>query len=193
MRGVTWSDFYLTSAAAAATLLGLLFVAVQFNLERLPADRSQQWLAIARSTWIIFATLFFTALIYLIPTFVGQGRVLGTAIVIVVSGRRIVSAWLPVRQAGPDRKAAGLARTLWVMVGPLVLFALLLGYTIALARGASSQYGVATVIIGLFGLALRNSWELLVELPLAANAETPEPEEHHDPAPATPTPPSPTP
>src|SRR5947209_16439538 len=112
MRGVTWSDFYLPSAAAAATLLGLLFVAVQFNLERLPADRSQQWLAIARSTWIVFASLFFTALIYLIPPFVGQGRVLGTAIVIAISVRRIVTAWLPVRREGPDDKTSRFSRTL---------------------------------------------------------------------------------
>jgi hypothetical protein len=180
---MTWSDFYITAATAAATLLGLLFVAVQFNLERAPADQPQVWLATARATWIIFVTIFFAALIYLLPSQVGEGRVIGTALVVAVSGRRIVSAWLPVRREVSRQEATTLRRTLWIMIAPLVLYALLLGYTIALARGVSSQSGVAYVFIGLFGLALRNSWDLLVELRVATGAAAAASDEGKQPAP----------
>jgi hypothetical protein len=166
MPAVTWSDFYVTVATAAATVLGLLFVAVQFNLESLPADESQIWLATARSSWVVLASLFFTSLISIVPTFGPQGRVVGTAIVLVISGRRIVYAWLPVRERLRGSEPEHLKRTLWLMIGPLVLYLLLFGLTVAGARGAKTQGLIADAVIGLFGLALRNSWDLLVELRL---------------------------
>jgi hypothetical protein len=164
---MSWSDFYVTTATAAATVLGLLFVAVQFNLERLPAGQPAPWLATARATWIIFATLFFVALIYLTPAFTANGRIVGTTLVVLISGRRTVSAWLPLRHATSGSLWETLKGAVWVMLAPLALYALLLLYTIAASRHGGSQGGVAYVIVGMFALALRNSWDLLVELHVA--------------------------
>ncbi len=43
-----WSNFYLGTAGAAATLTGLLFVAVQFNLERV---KRNSWALLAEVTY----------------------------------------------------------------------------------------------------------------------------------------------
>jgi uncharacterized membrane protein len=171
MRMMTWSDFYVTTATAAAALLGLLFVAVQFNLERLPADQSQQWLASARATFLVFATLFLVPLVSLVPGQLHGELVPWTAFILLVSGWRIVAAWLPARHSILGRKRTTLIHALWLVVGPLALYAALLGYTVAFARGSAPQFPIAYILIGLFGLALRNSWDLLVELRFAARAE----------------------
>ncbi len=91
-----WSSFYLAIAGAAATLLGLLFIAVQFNIETLTADPSNRWRAVARSTFAIYVVLFLLALIFLIPGL--NSAFYGYALLIaVISGAmRAVFAWLPV-------------------------------------------------------------------------------------------------
>jgi hypothetical protein len=43
----------------------------------------------------------------------------------------------------------------------------LLAYTVALTHGVHSHVGIAYILIGMFALALRNSWDLLVELHVA--------------------------
>ncbi len=60
-----WTSFYLAIAGAAATLLGLLFIAVQFNIESLTSDPSNRWRAVARSTFTIHVVLFLLPLIFL--------------------------------------------------------------------------------------------------------------------------------
>lgn len=167
---MTWSNFYITVATTAATVLGLLFVAVQFNLQRAPDEQPRLWLATARATWVVLASLFFVALVYLIPSLSPADRVPGIAAALVVSGLRIVATWLPVRREITHQNMAGRRRTLWVVVGPLVLYAVLIISSIALARGQRVQVVVGYVLIGLFALALRNSWDLLVELRVASSA-----------------------
>jgi hypothetical protein len=61
-----WTSFFLAAAGAAATLLGLLFVGVQFQMETLMADL--RWQAVARSTFVMYVTLFVMPLALTIPT-----------------------------------------------------------------------------------------------------------------------------
>jgi len=166
MRSVTWTNFYITIATAAATLLGLLFVAVQFNLQQLPASHPQQWLATARATFVVFASLFLLPAMSLIPGQGHQGLVLETGVVAVVSGWRIIVAWLPYRKEVVGERARAVRHALWLTVGPLVFYALIVGSTIAYPP-KSARYTVAYLLVMMFALAMRNSWHLLVELRVA--------------------------
>ncbi len=44
-----WTSFLLAAAGAAATLMGLLFVGVQFHMDTLKADL--RWQLVLRNSW----------------------------------------------------------------------------------------------------------------------------------------------
>ena len=75
-----WTPFYSTMATAAATVIGLLFVAVQLSAERIAGDQSDRWWAIAFSTFYMFLTVFFLPLSYLSPALKPHGRAVLTLI-----------------------------------------------------------------------------------------------------------------
>jgi hypothetical protein len=62
---VEWTPFYAAMATSAATVIGLLFVAVQLRAGRIAGDQSDRWWAIAFSTFYAFLTVFFLPLSYL--------------------------------------------------------------------------------------------------------------------------------
>src|SRR5579859_1634291 len=93
---VDWTTFYVAVVGAAATLAGLLFVAIQINLETLVADPGNRWRATARSTFAIYTLLIVVGLLFLVPN-------LGTAAQgeIVIGGSlfgifRAFMTWWPV-------------------------------------------------------------------------------------------------
>ena len=49
--GMDWTAFFSVLGAAAATVIGLLFVAVQLSAERIVGDQNDRWWAIAFSTF----------------------------------------------------------------------------------------------------------------------------------------------
>lgn len=158
-----FKDFYLGAATAAATLIGLLFVAIQFNLETIRADRTGRWHATARSTFLVYGVLFLVPLVNLIPGNVN--RLIGTAIVIGLSANGILRAWFHAGRAFQGRRIPRLIRTGWLLVGPLLAYASLLFYAIQRVAGSpDADYGTAFTLVALFGVALRNTWDLLVEI-----------------------------
>ncbi len=164
---VDWSSFYVAIAGAAATLLGLLFIAVQFNIETLTADPSNRWRAVARSTFTIYVVLFLLPLVFLIPGL--STAFYGYALLIaVVSGAvRAVSAWLPVWRSIFHKQGERVWETLWLLVGPLIAYASLgrLGFDLLNNYPLSQvQENIAITMIWLFTIVLRNSWNLLVEV-----------------------------
>src|SRR5262245_42180213 len=90
-----WADFALAVAAAAATLAGLLFVAVSINLQRILAFPNLP--ARAAQTLILFATPLIAGLFLVVP---GQsGVVVGWELLItgmaVGSGQLVINARSP--------------------------------------------------------------------------------------------------
>jgi len=66
---VSWAEYFLAQAGAAAALTGLLFVALSFNLERIAADRT--WLSRAGTGLIYLAQPVIVSLVALFPTRTG--------------------------------------------------------------------------------------------------------------------------
>jgi hypothetical protein len=171
-----FTNFYLVAATAAATLLGLLFIAMQINLDTFAREPDNRWRAVARLTFTTFVMLFVLPLLFLIPGL--SSGVRGTIIltVVVVSVFRILQAWLPVWRGVFRGRGERLWQTVWLLVGPLLVYLSLGSAGLALFRGEASEgtdVNIAFVVVGLFGFALRNSWNLLVEAAAEQKRKTP--------------------
>jgi hypothetical protein len=163
---VEWTPFYATMAASAATVIGLLFVAVQLSAEKIAGDQNDRWWAIAFSTFYGFLTVFFLPLSYLSPALKPHGRAWLTLILALVYVFRMAQTSFLIWHGMFQRRGDRLWETFWNLVGPLIIY-ILLGYhaSATLLRGSSVpiEDNVAVLLTILFAVALRNSWHLVVE------------------------------
>jgi len=151
---------------AAAAVMGLLFIAVQMSAEKLPAEVRHGWRSVASCTFYLYLTGFFLPLWFLIPSFDPHGRAVITLIVAFVGVTRTVRAsvpiWHGVLRIGGDRWR----QMLWYSVGPLILYMLIVHQAAKAYFGKwsdSTEQTVSILLIVLFSLALKNSWNLFVE------------------------------
>lgn len=161
------ATFYVTTAAAAATLVGLLFVAVQIGPPLAGAGPVSRRHAMARSTFAIFAILFALSLYLLLPDQSPRARALVLITAAAVGAFRAILTWLPVwADKLHGRVEFRLWQTAWLLVGPLVAYAFL-GLTgvreLNPADPLLLDKAAAGWFIVLFLIAVRNSWSLLVE------------------------------
>ncbi len=163
-----WTNFYLASAGAAATLVGLLFIAVQFNIDLFKEKQGNRWRAIARSTFAIFSLLFLLPMLFLIRLIDTPGRGVVAGLVAGVGIVRSISTWLPVWRSLPHQRFQQLWQTVWLLIGPVLAFLALGRAAFSLFQGDQSPGilgAIAFIQVGLFAIALRNSWNLLFEAP----------------------------
>jgi hypothetical protein len=161
-----WTTFYLGTAGAAATLIGLLFVGVQFRLSTLRDDPASRWRLIARSTCTMYVSLFVLPMLFLIPTLNDQVRGVAILAVVLFCSLRTVRTWLPVWRA-TQRRGERWTETAWLLVGPLAAYLALayFGARLYLQGDPDAvQTSIALVLIAFFSIVLRNSWSLLVEV-----------------------------
>jgi hypothetical protein len=162
-----FTNFYLGAATAAATLVGLLFIAIQINLDTFSREPDNRWRAVGRLTFTTFVMLFILPLILLIPKLTDSLRGGVILIVVGVSVLRILQAWLPVWRGVFRGRVERVWQTAWLPVGPLLAYIYLGAMGLALLRGTATadvDLNVAFALVGLFSLVLRNSWNLLVEV-----------------------------
>ena len=166
-----WNSFFLAVAGAAATLMGLLFVGVQFQMETLMADL--RWQAVARSTFSMYVCLFVMPLVLVIPTLSNASRAIALLIVTAIGILRTVRTWLPVWRSRPQPQRERLWQGFWLLLGPLAVY-------LSVAVSATQLYrtnqadniltGLALTLSSFFPIVLRNSWNLLFEI--AAEQQT---------------------
>lgn len=160
-----WNSFFLGAAGAAATLMGLLFVGVQFQIETLMADL--RWQAVARSTFSMYVCLFVMPLVLVIPTLNNSARAIALLIVTAIGIARTARTWLPVWRSRQQRQSERLWQTFWLLVGPIAVYLGVAASAIRLysANQADAIFtGIALTLIGFFPIVLRNSWNLLFEI-----------------------------
>jgi hypothetical protein len=166
------SNFYIVSAGAAATLVGLLFVAVQIGPTLQVSGAIGRRHAMARSTFTVFAILFALSLFLLLPGLSTSTRALVVLAAGIIGIGRAVTTWVPVwKDKLQGRVEFRLWQTAWLLLGPVLAYALLIvaaveqlqvSDTTALDKGAAGWF------IMLFVIGIRNSWNLLVEVRSAA-------------------------
>ena len=161
------TTFYVVSAGAAATLVGLLFVAVQIGPPLVGAGPIGRRHAMARSTFAIFAILFALSLYLILPGQSSQTRALVVIAAAAIGAFRAIRTWMPVwAEKLHGRVEFRIWQTAWLLVGPLVAYALL---ALAGVRQLGSADPMVLDLDGagwfimLFLIGVRNSWELLVE------------------------------
>ena len=156
-----WHDFFLLAGTAAVTLVGLLFVALSFNLDALLHDSRQHLLRLARSTLLSFVVVLVLSLAMLAPS-VGS-RPLGVQL-ITLGIVAIIASWRQlVGQSGDPGLLHGEMRMRrWL---PLIAFLSFIGVGFAILRGHPD---FMLLLVGSVGMLLGNatgvSWDLLVRV-----------------------------
>lgn len=149
--------FFAASAGASATLLGLLFVAIAVDPERVfggeaTADRR----AVAQAAYTALIDAFFVSLVALIPnTNVGAVALVGA-----VAG--LISTVLS--QGGRLWRERRLVRGTTLAIIGLIVYGLQLWYAWALLRDsqeASFVYALVYLLIAVYAVGLALAWELL--------------------------------
>ena len=156
----SWHDFYLVVGPAAASLVGLLFVGLTLHLRAVLARDEVRGLA--RATFSNFALVLIVALLFVIPQ---DASALGTQL--------IIAALVSLGVAAPAVASAARSQTRTLAARQLVLrFGLsAAGYVVVGVAGglitAARPQGLsllATAVIALLVISLRNSWDLLVSV-----------------------------
>jgi uncharacterized membrane protein len=162
-----FSTFYMVSSAAAATLIGLLFIAIQFNIGEFADDPSNPWRAIARSTFAVYVLLFVLPMIFLVPGLTTEDQAWVLILGALFGIFRAFRTWWPVWRVALQHGSERWLQLVRLLLGPLLIYLLFAGSGVELLRGKPAsgvEFGVALTLIGLFVIALANSWNLLVEL-----------------------------
>ncbi len=169
--------FFSVSAASAATLVGLLFVATQLHLGVF-ADPKNRWAALGQSTLTILATAFVMSLAFLIPSLDAQLRGEIVVVAVVFATWRTILIWWPVFRLQERGRVHRFAQSFWLLVLPFAVYTYLLTGGLGLLRGQSGAIlNVGYALLALFSIALRNAWRLVVNVeredPLKDSKESP--------------------
>jgi hypothetical protein len=159
--------FYIVSATCAATLVGLLFVAVHIGPPLTTPGRTNPRHAIARSTFTVFAVVFMLSLLFAVPNITLRARAFAAIAAALGGCARAIRTWLPVwsdRFAG--RIEFRLWQAVWLLVAPVLAYAFLASGAVRTLVSVDRRVfdlNVGYAFVALIVIGLRNSWNLLVE------------------------------
>ncbi|MEP7027166.1 MAG: hypothetical protein ABI960_01095 [Candidatus Eisenbacteria bacterium] len=158
--GEAWHDFYLMSGTAAATLVGLLFVALSLHVEILFRDEHQDFRELAAQAFQGYLYVLITALAFLLPTL--DGRMLAfiyAAINLVMLVRTL--ARVPAFFAA-HRARRGAARQPWRFFIPALAYVLGIVAVVEWMNGAQQAgIGFFTPVVMMLSASTRTAWDLL--------------------------------
>jgi hypothetical protein len=158
-----WQNFYLLTGGAAATLAGLMFVAVTFGAGLV----GRESLATARGfidpTFAQFLQVLLTGCVLVIPTL--GPRVLGVLVLLVGVGRCLGLVWVyrHLRRAHEAHQDLEFSDWLFAITLPLVAYLLIVASGLGFIVGRSEAFtGLAVATVALLGIGVWSAWELLV-------------------------------
>ena len=160
----SWHEFYMLFGTAAAALVGLLFVALSFNLGALLDDHHREALAHARQTLRDFLIMLVLSLIVLQP---GESlRTLGLFLIVLAAvalSLQLRAAWgrRTARRSGHVDTAPGRRRA--IEVGAYAGLGGT-GVLMLVSRDASAMQLLMVIMFMLLANAVNSAWFLLVEI-----------------------------
>lgn len=157
-----WHDFYLLIGTAAATLIGLMFVAASIGASYFNLERQAGLNAFLTPTVLHFTAVLIICLLALAPDHsAGSLSVLlvaGGAVGLVYTGR----LWLQMRRDGMFG-IIDLADRTWYLFAPLLAYVLMAAAGIAARALAEAALPVLAVTLALLLLlGIRNAWDMTV-------------------------------
>jgi hypothetical protein len=155
-----WANFYLTMSAAAATLLGLMFVVITLAAERRRGDAAKIPIYLT-PTVIYFASVLFLAALL---TFPNHTRLTGTLCICLVGIVGLVYSGTSL--IGADKKSFNeLHDRFAYAIFPFAAYGLLvLGCVLLLRDPQRGLTLVAVSMLSLLAVAIRNSWAIAIDL-----------------------------
>jgi hypothetical protein len=159
-----WNAFYAAMAGSSATVIGLIFVAVQLKSDKF--SQKPLWRAVASSTFFIYFMVFFLSLTFLIPAIGKNTKSIIIFAHVGLGAYRVVRIWFPVWHDIFKGSGEGFMEAIWFLAGPFLLYSLLAYHAVNICLGKhenSFDNSIAIILLVLLGLALRNSWNLLVD------------------------------
>lgn len=168
-----WHDFYMLAGTAAATLVGLLFVAVSLKLDYLADPRHADLRRRVVNSFEGFIYVLLFALVFLIPNVDPNG--IGIPLFIISLLRAISverGAW---QTARASRRTPWGRETLLAYQLPAACYLVVVGFTIPLLGGRPDTGGFdwfVAVILTLLGSAAASAWDLLLQVEQPAPDES---------------------
>jgi len=156
-----WANFYMITSAAAATLLGLLFVAITLAAERGRKDIS------SLKTYLTPTVVYFTSVLLMSATLCIPTQTRLTTVICICFGSIAGLAYavsLLIRR-GASVSFYERSDLFPYVVFPLAAYALILAGGLLLPR--TPQIGpnlVAAGMLWLLGIAIRNSWAIAITI-----------------------------
>ena len=163
----TWHDFYVTAGAAAATLVGLLFVGLTIHIRVVVTHPDVR--SLARATLMDFFVVLLVALLVLAPA--TDTRVTGASLIATAA----VSLVLVIRPALEGLKGTQTIRlrVLILRFGFSAVCYLGVGVMGVLFSGRDFENGLRglqVLVVFLLVVAVRNTWDLLVVVAASPDA-----------------------
>jgi modulator of FtsH protease len=155
-----WGGFGTTAATAAATLTGLLFIAVSINLKQILTERNLP--GRAAQTLVFFAVPLIFALLLVVPDQARAalgGELIATGVVAWATG--LVIDHRAGRSAEEPRWSRSLTRLVPMAVGNICL--IVAGVSLA-AQAGGGLYWLVPATVAMIFAGLVNTWVLLVEI-----------------------------
>jgi hypothetical protein len=159
----SWHDFYVTAGAAAATLVGLLFVGLSINLDAVTAEEGSGLRLLAEQAFSNFVFVLLIALFVLIPNQDATSLTIELGIVGALGAARVARRW---RSFGrrPDRFGGRNYLLRRLGVPGLASVALILIAFWFPRDALSAFFWLLGVVLIFLTSAADSSWDLLVEV-----------------------------
>jgi len=158
-----WSNFYILTGTAAATLIGLMFIALTFGAKLVTPE------TVGLTRWILspiiyhFAHAFLLACLALVPD---NAPLLVGAAAIITAVYRLIKIPILIKQlkkAEQDHHDIELSDWILDIVIPIILYAALTINGLALLNNLEwSQSGIAFSVVALLFLGFMSAWDMLI-------------------------------
>jgi hypothetical protein len=161
-----WQNFYILVGTAAATLIGLMFVAITFGASMVKVENSESTRAFLDPTLTHFVQVLVTACLMVIPS-MGSMTLGGLLLVIgVFRGTALARVFRHMRAAAAKNSDIELSDWMSGIVVPLLAHALVVasGVGFLMGRFAFGFLAIATLAVLLNGIY--SAWELVVWIAL---------------------------
>jgi hypothetical protein len=182
-----WQSFYVLAGTAAATLTGLMFVAVTFGSSLVTRETAQSTRAFLDPTYMHFVQVLLTGCLLTVPTL--GPTVLGCALMIVGALRTVGLYSVFGRYREAQRKHGDIEMSDWLISIALPLLCHLVLMTAGagfILRKAAALTGLAVVTMGLLFIGIHSAWELFVWMALAVSERRRDPADPASPSPRPP-------
>jgi hypothetical protein len=156
----TWHDFYLLMGGAAATLVGLTFVAASIGVGVLTEEHEAGLKAFITPTVVHFAAILGACLLILAPF--ASIAILGAVLAAeaLIGGAYSIGVLIHIRRSDFGVSLMLIDRV-WYAAAPIIAYAVFAGAAVSLARGQGTSLVALACGLGLLLLAgIRNAWDM---------------------------------